>query len=133
MHGVLFHGMLPNPSTELPTTFVRPLANITIMEKQKLHLECEVSRPDKPAQWFKDNQPVTASARIRLKSDGGVHSLVIDSAELDDEAVYKVVVNGVESSAEVLVEGRCTLALLSKIKVWKFCLQNFWCGFVLAG
>ena len=108
--------MPPNLSTELPTTFVRPLANITVMEKQKLHLECEVSRPDKPAQWFKDNQPVTASARIRLKSDGGVHSLVIDSAELDDEAVYKVVVNGIESSAEVLVEGRCTLTLLSKMK-----------------
>ena len=99
-------------STELPMTFVRPLANITVMEKQKLHLECEVSRPDKPAQWFKDNKPVTASARIRLKSDGGVHSLIIDSAELDDEAVYKVIVNGVESSAEVLVEGQCIIILV---------------------
>ncbi|KAK7507540.1 hypothetical protein BaRGS_00001475, partial [Batillaria attramentaria] len=89
---------------ELPTTFIRPLANITVTEHQKLSLECEVSRPDKPAQWFKDNVPVTASARIRLKSEGGVHSLVIDSAELDDEAVYKVIVNGVESTAEVLVE-----------------------------
>ena len=99
--------MVHSLSTELPTTFVRPLANITVNEKQKLHLECEVSRPDKPAQWFKDNKPVTASARIRLISDGSVHSLDIDSAELDDEAVYKIVVNGAESSAEVLVEGKC--------------------------
>ena len=99
--------MVHSLSTELPTTFVRPLANITVNEKQKLHLECEVSRPDKPAQWFKDDKPVTASARIRLTSDGGVHSLDIDSAELDDEAVYKIVVNGAESSAEVLVEGKC--------------------------
>jgi hypothetical protein len=75
------------------------------MENQKLHLECEVSRPDKPAQWFKDDKPVSVSARIRLKSDGGVHSLDIDSADLDDEGIYKVVVNGAESSAEVLVEG----------------------------
>ena len=99
--------MLLDLFTELPTTFVRPLANITVNEKQKLHLECEVSRPDKPAQWFKDNKPVTASARIRLISDGSVHSLDIDSAELDDEAVYKIVVNGAESSADVLVEGKC--------------------------
>jgi hypothetical protein len=84
---------------------VRPLANITVTENQKLHLECEVSRPDKPAQWFKDDKLVSATARIRLTSDGGVHSLDIDSADLDDEAVYKVVVNGAESSAEVLVEG----------------------------
>ena len=99
--------MMHSLSTELPTTIVRPLANITVNEKQKLHLECEVSRPDKPAQWFKDDKPITASAHIRLASDGGVHSLDIDSAELDDEAVYKVVVNGAESSAEVLVEGKC--------------------------
>ena len=92
-------------TSELPTTFVRPLANITVMEKQKLYLECEVSRPDKPIQWFKDDKPVTASARIKLTSEGGVHSLLIDCAELDDEAVYKAVVNGVESTAEVLVEG----------------------------
>ena len=103
---------------ELPTTIVRPLANITVKEKQKLHLECEVSHPDKPAQWFKDDKPVTASARIRLTSEGSVHSLDIDSAELDDEAVYKVVVNGAESSAEVFVEG-------VYLKIVSWCLLTF--------
>lgn len=76
-----------------------------MIEHQKLVLECEVSRPDKPAQWFKDDVPVTASARIRLTSEGGVHRLIIDCVELDDEAVYKVVIGGNESTAEVLVEG----------------------------
>ena len=97
---------------ELPVTFVRPLANITVTENQDIHLEVEVSKPNKNAQWFKDDKPVNAEARIKLTSDGKVHCLDIASAELDDEAVYKVVVEGAESSAEVLVDGEIFIASL---------------------
>lgn len=92
---------------ELPTTIVRPLADITVIENQSLHLECEVSQPGKTAHWYINGQTeVTASARIRLTSEGKVHRLIIDSVELDDEGLYRVEVDGASSEASVFVEGK---------------------------
>jgi hypothetical protein len=86
------------------TSFVRQLANITVLEHQSLVLECEVSKPNKPAKWFKNGQEVSASFRVKLTADGKIHKLMIDDAKLDDKGQYKVQIDGVESEATVLVE-----------------------------
>ena len=91
---------------ETPVEFIRPLADIKVTENQEIFLEVEVNKPNKTSQWFHDGQQVSASKRIKLLTDGAVHKLVIDSAELDDEGKYKVKVNEVECEATVLVDGK---------------------------
>lgn len=94
---------------------MRPLANITVIENQSLHLECEVSNPDKTAQWYVDGKEVSASARIRLTSEGKVHRLIVDSVDLDDEGLYKVEVDGATSEASVFVEGKSLIEADTKL------------------
>ncbi|KAH9498303.1 hypothetical protein Btru_006488 [Bulinus truncatus] len=88
----------------LPTEIVRPLANVTVIENQNLVLECEVSHPQKQARWYLDGEEVTASAHIRLTSEGTIHRLNVDSVDLDDEGLYKVDIDGALSEATVFVE-----------------------------
>ncbi|GFO38541.1 titin, partial [Plakobranchus ocellatus] len=88
----------------LKTEIVRPLPDITVTENQSLALECEVNQPDKPAHWFVNGEEVSASARLRLESEGKVHKLAIDSAELDDGGVYKIDVDGATSESSVVVK-----------------------------
>lgn len=96
-------------SAVAPTIFTRPLADITVTENQSLHLECAINQPDKKAQWFCNENEVSVSARINIDSKGKVHLLRIDSCELSDAGVYKIVVDGVTCQAKVHVKGKNTL------------------------
>ena len=99
----------------LKTEIVRPLPNITVTENQSLALDCEVSQPDKTAHWFINGEEVNASAKIKLESEGKVHKLAIDSAELSDEGTYKIEVDGATCEASVVVKGE----IISPDMVWK--------------
>ena len=79
-------------------------------EKQPLTLEVEVTKPGQKSKWYFEGEEVSASARIKLSTDGAVHRLTITNAELDDEGKYKVVIGDKESEASVLVEGEFVMA-----------------------
>ena len=84
------------------------------MEKQTHTFECEVSKPDKPATWFKDNQPLESSDRIEIRTEAGKHFLTIKECVLDDQAKYTIKFDTAESTAKLNVEG--TTILLSSCK-----------------
>lgn len=85
--------------------FVRPLADITVTEKQDIYLECEINKPGLKPTWKVDGSKVSASERIQLLSEGNVHKLIIKEADLDDENVYTVTFDDATSTASVIVDG----------------------------
>ena len=111
--------------TALPTEIVRPLANITVTEHQNLVLECEISKPNKKPKRILKGQEVTASAHIQLTSEGNVHKLTIAECELEDEGLYKIQVDGVESEATVQVDGKMCKYILYLIKLSFAIFHNF--------
>ncbi|ESO99762.1 hypothetical protein LOTGIDRAFT_85536, partial [Lottia gigantea] len=90
---------------EAPVEIEKQLANIQVTEGQEIYLECQVSKPC-DATWYKDGNKVQAEGRFKIKSDGTLHSLTLDEAELEDQAEYSVKVGDQVSKAKVLVEGQ---------------------------
>uniref|UniRef100_A0A671M6G0 Obscurin like cytoskeletal adaptor 1a n=1 Tax=Sinocyclocheilus anshuiensis TaxID=1608454 RepID=A0A671M6G0_9TELE len=58
------------------------------MELDPVVLTCELSRPDAPANWFKDGVAVLQSDKITNQSEGTMKRLIIHSAVLADAGMY---------------------------------------------
>ena len=74
-------------------------------EKEKAILECELTRPNKPVKWFKDNQEIKPDDHFGFTVDMFTHQLIIDSVNLKDTGVYKLVCGDVSTKAKFIVEG----------------------------
>ena len=91
--------------SELPAEFLSPLGDYKVMEKESVTLECEVSKPDKKASWFKNGQALEPSDRVVMRVEGTKHYLTINNSVLDDEAKYTIKVDEAESTGRLIVEG----------------------------
>ena len=78
---------------------------MTVTENQEIFLEVKVNKPGQSPVWTLENKEVSSSKHIQLTSEGLIHRLVIKTASLDDEGVYKVAFGDKKSSANVLVDG----------------------------
>lgn len=85
--------------------FIKPLKDIQVMEKTKVVLECEVSKPNLIATWYVDGEEIK-SDRVELVVYDTVHQLIIETAKLTDEGKYTIDVEGQKSSATLLVDGK---------------------------
>ena len=90
---------------ELPADFVSPLGDYNVMEKNTITLECEVTKPDRPAVWKKAGNEIKPSDRFEMRVEGTKHYLTIKNAQLDDQDKYSIVVEGSESTGKLTVEG----------------------------
>lgn len=63
----------------------------------------------RPTVRMKDGVELTREEtfKYRFKKDGKKHYLIINEATKEDTGRYKIMTNGGESEAEVIVEGRC--------------------------
>lgn len=95
--------------TEALVEFIKPLKDIQIMEKTKVVLECEVSKPNLIATWYVDGEEIKSSDRVELVVYDTVHQLIIETAKLTDEGKYTIDVEGQKSSATLLVDGKSLL------------------------
>ena len=75
------------------------------MEKEKAVMECEINKPNKKAVWKIEKEQIFGSERIELIVDGCIHRMIIQPSELDDEGEYTIVIDGVKSSAFLMVDG----------------------------
>ena len=82
-----------------------PLPDKSVVEKESFTLECEVSKPNKPATWSKDGKPLEPSDRVQMFVDGTKHTLIVNNSILDDEAKYTITVEEAESTGNVTVQG----------------------------
>lgn len=69
-------------------------------------LECELSRANVGAKWYKNNCPVEGDERYCEEEEGAFRSLVILNAGLEDSGKYFLDVGDDNICFDVLVEGR---------------------------
>ena len=112
--------------SELPIEILKPLKDVTVTEGEPFTLTCEVSKPDRPARWLKDGQPVDTD-HCKLTVDDCVHKLEISQSVLDDEADYTIEISDKSSKCMVLVEGKGNMKRNSdsSICVWFYLLMRF--------
>lgn len=91
---------------EPPILITRPLEDHMVMVGERVELECEVSEEGAVVKWEKDGVELTREEtfKYRFKKDGKKHYLIINEATKEDTGHYKVMTNGGESVAELMVQ-----------------------------
>uniref|UniRef100_A0A8C4MGG9 non-specific serine/threonine protein kinase n=1 Tax=Equus asinus TaxID=9793 RepID=A0A8C4MGG9_EQUAS len=92
--------------TELPVRFTRPLQDVVATEKDKVTLECELSRPNVDVRWLKDGVELRVGKTVGVMAQGACRSLIIYRCELGDQGVYVCDAHDAQSSASLKVQGR---------------------------
>ncbi|XP_017387517.1 obscurin isoform X42 [Cebus imitator] len=92
--------------TELPVSFSRPLQDVVTTEKEKVTLECELSRPTVDVRWLKDGVELRAGKTVGIAAQGACRSLTIYRCEFTDQGTYVCDAHDAQSSASVKVQGR---------------------------
>ena len=92
---------------DAPTAFVRELEDIALDDVGlEATFECEVTKTDMKAEWFKGGKAIKATLdKYQMTSKNGKHSLTILDCQADDVASYTVKLNGISSSAKLVVNG----------------------------
>lgn len=89
-----------------PSEFVRELEDVELKDVGlEAVFECEVSKPDIKAEWFKSDKPIKASDKYKMASKNGKHTLTISDCQADDVANYTVKLNGMSSTAKLTITG----------------------------
>jgi len=87
----------------------RELGDLKIIENSEIRFECKFNRPCriKDVSWYRNGKLLTHEddARVEYVDEGKVQCLVIQKAKLSDPAIYKIKVEGCESSATLKVKG----------------------------
>ncbi|XP_031510884.1 obscurin isoform X6 [Papio anubis] len=92
--------------TELPVNFSRPLQDVVTTEKEKVTLECELSRPNVDVRWLKDGVELRTGKTVGIAAQGTCRSLTIYRCEFADQGMYVCDAHDAQSSASVKVQGR---------------------------
>lgn len=79
--------------------------NLTSLLSDDIVLECELSRANAVAKWYKDNCRISGDERYCEEEEGAFRSLVILNAELGDSGEYFLDVGDDSISFQVTVEG----------------------------
>ncbi|XP_028846560.1 myosin light chain kinase, smooth muscle isoform X1 [Denticeps clupeoides] len=81
--------------------FTQKLRDVTVVDGQRLRLECQVSaEPPGTVTWTLDGKVIKASKFILLSYEGGLCSLTIDKALPEDEGQYTCRVENAAGKAE---------------------------------
>ncbi|XP_058436609.1 obscurin isoform X1 [Marmota monax] len=92
--------------TELPVSFSRPLQDMVATQKEKVTLECELSRPNVDVCWLKDGVELRSGKTMGIVAQGTCRSLIIYRCEMGDQGIYVCDTGEAQSSASLKVQGR---------------------------
>uniref|UniRef100_A0A8C4MIZ6 Obscurin n=1 Tax=Equus asinus asinus TaxID=83772 RepID=A0A8C4MIZ6_EQUAS len=101
--------------TELPVRFTRPLQDVVATEKDKVTLECELSRPNVDVRWLKDGVELRVGKTVGVMAQGACRSLIIYRCELGDQGVYVCDAHDAQSSASLKVQGRTYILVYRRV------------------
>ncbi|KAL4656704.1 titin-like [Arapaima gigas] len=90
---------------ELPLTFITPLADVQVFEKDEARFECEVSREVKRFRWLKGSQELRADEKFEILNEGKKHIVVVKCATYEDEARYMFEAENKKTSAKLIIKG----------------------------
>ncbi|XP_056681544.1 myosin-binding protein C, fast-type isoform X3 [Monodelphis domestica] len=93
---------------EPPVLIVTPLEDQQVFVGDRVEMVVEVSEEGAQLMWMKDGVEMTREdsykARYRFKKDGKRHLLIFSEVSQDDMGRYKVLTNGGQCEAELIVE-----------------------------
>lgn len=93
-------------STEPPVSFVTPLADVHVYEKDEAKFELEISREPKSFRWLKGSQELSNDDKFELVVEGKRHTLFVKSARYEDEAKYMFEAEDKRSSGKLIIKGK---------------------------
>jgi len=89
-----------------PSAFVRGLEDVELNDLGlEAVFECEVSKSDLKAEWFKGDKPLKRSEKHNITSKNGKHSLTISDCQVDDVDSYTIKLDGISSTAKLAIKG----------------------------
>ncbi|XP_075172031.1 obscurin isoform X19 [Anomaloglossus baeobatrachus] len=91
---------------EPPVQITHPLQDLTVEERDKVTLECEVSRASAEVTWLKDGFELRPSKKITIISQSNKRNLTIHKCEHDDTGTYVCDAGDHKSSAQLTVRAR---------------------------
>lgn len=80
------------------------MEDLTIAKGEPAKFEIELTKGDALVRWFRNNQEILFSDRIKLSIDGKRQRLNISDSELNDAGIYSCEVGTQKSSAILTVE-----------------------------
>ncbi|KAM4869524.1 LOW QUALITY PROTEIN: obscurin-like [Urocitellus parryii] len=92
--------------TELPVSFSHPLQDMVATQKEKVTLECELSRPNVDVRWLKDGVELWSGKTMGIVAQGTCRSLITYRCEMRDQGIYVCDTGEAQSSASLKVQGR---------------------------
>ncbi|XP_071075350.1 obscurin isoform X4 [Desmodus rotundus] len=92
--------------TELPVRFSRPLKDVVATEKDKVTLECELSRPNVDVRWLKDGVELQVGKTVGMAAQGTCRTLIIYQCAFGDQGVYVCDAHEAQTLASLKVRGR---------------------------
>lgn len=91
---------------EVPVSFITPLSDVHVYEKDEARFELEVSREPATFHWFKGTQELENDDKFEIIQEGKRHTLVVRSARYSDEARYSFEAEDKRTSGKLIIEGR---------------------------
>ncbi|XP_058876960.1 obscurin-like [Acipenser ruthenus] len=92
--------------TEPAVTFTKNLEDVSVPEKEKVTLECELSRSNVDVKWFKDDMVLKPGKKLGIISLGRMRSILIHKCAYEDQGLYTCDVMDSKTSAKLTVHAR---------------------------
>lgn len=87
--------------------FEKELESQTVVEGKSVLFSCEVSSPNVPVTWKKDNTVVEEGERCIVTKKGPSHTLQINKLHLEDAGEFSCITRGKKTTAKLIVRGGC--------------------------
>nr|XP_023010057.1 titin [Maylandia zebra] len=91
---------------EVPVSFITPLADVHVYEKDEAKFELEISREPKSFRWLKGSQELSTDDKFELHVEGKRHSLFVKSARYEDEGKYMFEAEDKRTSGKLIIKGK---------------------------
>ncbi|XP_057712682.1 obscurin [Corythoichthys intestinalis] len=92
--------------TEPPATILKPIVDISVAEKERVTLECEVSRTNADVKWLKDDVELKPGKNYGIHSLGRKRTLIINKCGPDDSGTYICRTDDDNTCAKITVHAR---------------------------
>ncbi|KAG7233679.1 hypothetical protein INR49_006716 [Caranx melampygus] len=90
---------------EPPVSFITPLNDVHVYEKDEAKFELEISREPKSFRWLKGSQELSNDDKFELLVEGKKHTLIVKSAKYEDEAKYMFEAEDKRTSGKLIIKG----------------------------
>ncbi len=102
---------------ELPVTFKKKLADVTVTEQDTVCLEVELSKPSKDVKWMKNGVVLQQGENMEIHVDGAKQALVLKSVAYSDRGYYSCETLDDKTQAKLTVESMDSFIMLLYYRV----------------